>query len=62
VLGKFCHWPGWYVWAGLLFGLRFLRIAPIYDPSPLDPPRRFTAFLTLIVFILCFMPVPLFGL
>ena len=62
LLGKFGHWPGWYVWAGLLFGLRFLRIAPIYDPSPLDPPRRFAAFLTLIVFILCFMPAPLFGL
>jgi membrane-associated protease RseP (regulator of RpoE activity) len=60
-LGYF-FWYGWYVWAALLFGLRFLRIAPIYDPSPLDPPRRFAAFLTLIVFILCFMPAPLFGL
>ena len=60
-LGYF-FWYGWYVWAALLFGLRFLRIAPIYDPSPLDHPRRFAAFLTLIVFILCFMPAPLFGL
>src|SRR5580692_6996861 len=53
-LGRF--WLGWYVWAALLFGLRFLRIAPIYDPIPLDPPRRLAAFLTLVVFILCFMP------
>ena len=60
-LGYF-FWYGWYVWAALLFGLRFLRIAPVYDPVPLDPPRRFAAFLTLIVFILCFMPAPLFGL
>jgi membrane-associated protease RseP (regulator of RpoE activity) len=60
-LGYF-FWYGWYVWAALLFGLRFLRIAPIYDPLPLDPPRRFAAFLTLVVFILCFMPAPLFGL
>jgi hypothetical protein len=29
---------------------------------PLDHPRRFAAFLTLLVFILCFMPAPLFGL
>jgi membrane-associated protease RseP (regulator of RpoE activity) len=60
-LGYF-FWYGWYVWATMLFGLRFLRIAPIYDPAPLDSPRRFAAFLTLVVFILSFMPAPLFGL
>lgn len=60
-LGYF-FWSGWYVWAALLFGARFIRIAPIYDPAPLDPPRRFAAFLTLIVFVLCFMPAPFFGL
>jgi len=60
-LGYF-FWYGWFVWAALLFGLRFLRIAPIYDPIPLDPPRRFAAFLTLAVFILCFMPAPIIGL
>jgi membrane-associated protease RseP (regulator of RpoE activity) len=60
-LGYF-FWYGWYVWAALLFGLRFLRIAPIYDPIALDPLRRFAAFLTLVVFVLCFMPAPIFGL
>jgi membrane-associated protease RseP (regulator of RpoE activity) len=60
-LGYF-FWYGWYVWAALLFGLRFLRIAPIYDPVPLDPPRRRAALLTLVVFLLCFMPAPIFGL
>jgi membrane-associated protease RseP (regulator of RpoE activity) len=60
-LGYF-FWYGWFVWAALLFGLRFLRIAPIYDPVPLDPPRRFYAVLTLAIFILCFMPAPLIGL
>ena len=60
-LGYF-FWYGWFVWAALLFGLRFLRIAPIYDPLPLNPPRRFAAFLTLLIFILCFMPAPLIGL
>lgn len=60
-LGYF-FWYGWYVWAALLFGLRFLRIAPIYDPILLDPPRRYAAFLTLVVFILCFMPAPIIGL
>jgi membrane-associated protease RseP (regulator of RpoE activity) len=55
-------WFVWYVWAGLLLAQRFLRIPPIYDPAPLDPPRRFAALLTLVVFILCFMPAPIFGL
>ncbi len=60
-LGYF-FWYGWFVWAALLLGLRFLRIAPLYDPVPLDPPRRFSAFLTLVVFLLSFMPAPISGL
>jgi len=57
-LGVFL-WRGWLIWAVILFGLRFLRMAPIYDPIPLDPNRRFGAFLALVVFILCFIPSPL---
>jgi membrane-associated protease RseP (regulator of RpoE activity) len=53
------QWPGWYFWAALLFGLRFFSAAPIYDPTPLDPNRRFGVAIALIVFILCFMPKPL---
>ena len=52
-------WKGWLIWAAILFGLRFFRMPPIYDPIPLDPNRRFGAFLALIVFILCFMPSPI---
>lgn len=59
-LGYF-FWSSWYIWAGLLFALRFLRIAPITDPISLDPRRRFAAFLCLLVFILCFMPMPITG-
>ncbi len=57
-LGVF-QWHGWFVWAVLLFGLRFIRTAPLYDPVPLDPNRRFGAVLALAVFVLCFMPAPL---
>jgi membrane-associated protease RseP (regulator of RpoE activity) len=49
----------WMFWAVILFGLRFFRVAPIYDPTPLDPDRRFLAFLALVVFVLCFMPIPI---
>jgi membrane-associated protease RseP (regulator of RpoE activity) len=55
-------WFVWYVWAGLLLAQRFLRIPPIYDPAPLDPRRRLAALLTLVIFILCFMPAPIMGL
>ena len=52
-------WRGWLIWATLLLGLRFFRMAPIYDPTPLDPNRRFSAIFALVVFILCFMPSPI---
>lgn len=52
-------WRGWLLWAAILLGLRFLRMPPMYDPTPLDPNRRFGAFLALVVFILCFMPSPI---
>ncbi len=58
-LGLLGFWEGWYVWGVLLLGMRFLRIAPIYDPTPLDTYRRWGAFLALLVFLLCFMPAPL---
>jgi hypothetical protein len=52
-------WRGCLIWAALLFGVRYFRAAPIYDLTPLDPNRRFGALLALLVFLLCFMAVPL---
>ena len=54
----FRFWPGWYVWAALLVGIRFLRTLPIYNPEPLGSARHAFALLSLLVFILCFMPAP----
>jgi membrane-associated protease RseP (regulator of RpoE activity) len=59
VLGYLGQSMLWYVWAAILLGIRFLPIAPIYDPTPLDPRRRFGAFLALVVFVLSFMPMPI---
>jgi membrane-associated protease RseP (regulator of RpoE activity) len=53
-------WEGWYIWGAMLLGLRFLRIAPIYDPTPLDSNRRLGVLLAFLVFLLCFMPAPIF--
>jgi membrane-associated protease RseP (regulator of RpoE activity) len=57
-LGYF-HWRVWWMWAGILLALRFLRIPPVYDQRPLDSARTVLAIVTLLVMILCFMPVPL---
>ena len=57
-LGYFHFWMGWYVWGTLLLGIRFFRALPIYHPEPLDADRRTAAVLTLLVFVLCFMPAP----
>jgi membrane-associated protease RseP (regulator of RpoE activity) len=52
------YWPGWYVWAGLLIAIRFLRTLPIYNPEPLGAGRYAAALLALLIFLLCFMPAP----
>jgi membrane-associated protease RseP (regulator of RpoE activity) len=59
LLGYFGQSFLWYVWAALLLAIRFLKIAPIYDLTQLDPPRRFGAALSLFVFVLSFMPMPI---
>jgi membrane-associated protease RseP (regulator of RpoE activity) len=53
-------WDGWYIWGAMLLGLRFLRIAPIHDPTPLDAHRRLGILLAFLVFLLCFMPAPIY--
>jgi membrane-associated protease RseP (regulator of RpoE activity) len=37
----------------------FLRHPPIYDPQPLGPGRRRLAWLSVMIFVLCFMPAPI---
>ena len=58
VLLGYRFWPGWYIWAAMLIAIRFLRSLPIYNPEPLDSNRLAAAFLSLLVFILSFMPAP----
>ena len=48
----------WALWAGILLALKFLRIPPVYDQRPLDATRMALALITLLVMILCFMPLP----
>ena len=52
-------WPGWFIWIlfGAITGLR--HPAPIDDVSPLDGQRKIIGLITLIIFILCFIPEPI---
>jgi membrane-associated protease RseP (regulator of RpoE activity) len=58
-LGLLLHWSGWYLWGAVLFGIRFLRVPPIYDEEPLDTARRFGAVFALAILVLTFMAAPI---
>jgi hypothetical protein len=51
-------WPGWLLWAVLLlfFGMRH---PAIYDPAPLSDVRKRLAWLSLVIFLLCFTVAPI---
>ena len=58
ILGVVFGATTWLVWAvlGLVFGVKH---APALDDiTPLDPARKFMALLTLVIFVLIFVPVP----
>jgi membrane-associated protease RseP (regulator of RpoE activity) len=51
-------WGGWLLWAILLLIIGF-RHPPILNRwEPLDGRRRFWAFIALVIFVLCFTPIP----
>ena len=57
VLGFF--WSGWWFWAGLIFFLGRRYAEPLDQITTLDPRRRSIAILTLAIFVLVFIPIPL---
>ncbi|GAC1618563.1 MAG: site-2 protease family protein [Candidatus Acidiferrum sp.] len=59
LFGFFSHSSNWYVWAAILFGLRFIRTSPVNDSTPLDSKRLLLAFLALLLLLLCFIPHPI---
>ncbi|MBI5640547.1 MAG: site-2 protease family protein [Nitrospirae bacterium] len=51
---------GWLLWAALLYFLIGLKHPPIeYSEIPLDPRRKMLGWITLAIFVLTFMPVPI---
>lgn len=57
-LGKL--WTGWFIWAGLLGFIAFRRTPPMTDWRPLNRTRLIWAGVALLIFLLCFMPAPVF--
>jgi Zn-dependent protease len=57
LLGFF--WPGWWLWALLIFFLGRFHAEPLDQITPLDSPRQALAVAGLLIFFLVFTPVPL---
>ncbi len=52
-------WPGWIIWAVILSFLGTKHPPTMDDYVSLDAKRKFVGFITLLVFIGCFTPVPI---
>lgn len=57
VLGIF--WPGWWLWAALIYFLNRRHAEVLDEITQIDPRRRALAILTLILFFLVITPVPI---
>jgi membrane-associated protease RseP (regulator of RpoE activity) len=53
------RWPGWFLWAGLLFLFRQTFAVPLDDITRLGPWRMVLAVAMLVLFVVVFTPVPL---
>ena len=58
IMGIFL-WEGWIIWGVLLIILGFRHPPIVYSGMPLDPKRKIIGWISLIIFILTFTPVPI---
>lgn len=52
-------WEGWIIWGVLLIILGFKHPPIVYSGMPLDPKRKIIGWISLIIFVLTFTPVPI---
>jgi len=55
----FFFWEGWIIWGVLLIILGFKHPPIVYSAMPLDPKRKIIGWISLAIFVLTFMPVPI---
>lgn len=58
VMGFFL-WEGWIIWGVLLIVLGFRHPPIIYSEFPLDPRRKIIGWISLVIFVLTFIPIPI---
>lgn len=58
-LGWNIGWGGWLFWALILYFIIKLKHPPVPDPVPLDKNRRIIGYISLIIFIISFSPMPI---
>lgn len=51
-------WKGWWIWASLTYLMRLKHPPTIDEYSPLDKKRKIIGILCLLIFVLCFIPIP----
>lgn len=52
-------WTGWAIWLFIALLLRPGHPPTVMDDVPIEPWRRYVGYLSILAFILCFMPVPI---
>jgi len=55
-------WPGWLVWAVLMIILGYKHPPVVYPDIRLDRKRKLIGWVSLVIFILTFTPMPIQGL
>jgi membrane-associated protease RseP (regulator of RpoE activity) len=59
LVGLGFFWPGWFLWAGLIYFLGRTHAEPLDQITELDPRRKVLAVLALVLFLLVITPIPL---
>ncbi len=59
LLMGFFLWPGWFLWAALIFLFGQSHPDPLDDVTRLDLPRKLLAIAVLFIFVLTFTPLPM---
>jgi hypothetical protein len=52
-------WSGWLFWSLILYFIIRLKHPPVPDPNELSPGRKITGYISLLIFLISFTPMPI---